>query len=38
MGNQLPDAYEQGTVPELGELDELLYFVGSKKKSGFGWL
>ena len=37
MGERLPDAYAPETVPEVGELDELETFVGSKKtKSGSG--
>ncbi len=37
VGEQLPDAYEPETIPEVGELDELETFVGSKKtKSGCG--
>ena len=37
VGENLPDAYEPKTVPEVGELDELETFVGSKKiKSGTG--
>ncbi len=33
----LPDAYDPATPPEVGELDELETFVGSKKtKSGYG--
>ena len=32
VGELLPDAYEPTTVPEVGELDELQTFVGSKKK------
>ena len=37
VGERLPDAYEPETVPEVGELDELETFVGSKKtKSGSG--
>jgi transposase-like protein len=36
-GMQLPDAPNPETIPEVGELDELETFVGSKKiKSGFG--
>lgn len=35
LGTQLPDAYEPDTPSEVGELDELETFVGSKKtKSG----
>ena len=37
VGGILPDAYAPDTIPEVGELDELQTFVGSKKtKSGFG--
>ena len=37
VGELLPDVYEPDTIPEVGELDELVTFVGSKKtKSGFG--
>jgi len=37
VGELLPDAYDPETVPDVGELDELQTFVGSKKtKSGFG--
>lgn len=37
VGERLPDAYEPETTPEVGELDELETFVGSKKtKSGCG--
>ena len=37
VGEQLPDTYDPDTVPEVGELDELETFVGSKKtKSGSG--
>ena len=32
VGEQLPDAYEPSEIPEVGELDELQTFVGSKKK------
>jgi len=32
VGKCLPDAYDPETVPEVGELDELQTFVGSKKK------
>jgi transposase-like protein len=33
----LPNAYDPETIPEVGELDELETFVGSKKtKSGSG--
>ena len=33
VGQQLPAAYEPETIPEVGELDELETFVGSKKTS-----
>ena len=33
VGELLPNAYEPQTVPEVGELDELETFVGSKKTS-----
>ncbi len=37
VGEQLPDAYDPEAVPQVGELDELETFVGSKKtKSGCG--
>jgi len=37
VAEQLPDAYDPDKVPEVGELDELETFVGSKKtKSGSG--
>jgi transposase-like protein len=37
VGSQLPDAPPLETIPEVGELDELETFVGSKKtKSGSG--
>jgi transposase-like protein len=37
VGELRPDVYEPDTIPEVGELDELATFVGSKKtKSGFG--
>jgi transposase-like protein len=37
VGSNLPDAYAPDTVPQVGELDELETFVGSKKtKSGCG--
>ncbi len=36
-GENLPDAYHPEVIPEVGELDELQTFVGSKKtRSGFG--
>lgn len=36
-GELLPDAYDPEEIPQVGELDELQTFVGSKKiKSGFG--
>ena len=37
VGEKLPDAYAPETIPDVGELDELETFIGSKKtKSGFG--
>lgn len=37
VGENLPDAYKPDSIPQVGELDELETFVGSKKpKSGFG--
>lgn len=37
VGANLPNAYRPDTIPEVGELDELETFVGSKKtKSGSG--
>jgi hypothetical protein len=37
IGEVLPDAYGPQTTPQVGELDELKTFVGSKKiKSGLG--
>jgi hypothetical protein len=37
VGANLPDAYQPDRIPEVGELDELETFVGSKKtKSGCG--
>jgi hypothetical protein len=37
IGELLPDAYDPDITPEVGELDELETFVGSKKtKSGCG--
>jgi transposase-like protein len=37
VGDNLPDAYAPLSVPEVGELDELETFVGSKKtRSGSG--
>lgn len=33
VGQRLPDAYDPETIPEVGELDELETFVGSKKTS-----
>jgi hypothetical protein len=37
VGDRLPDAYAPETIPDVGELDELETFVGSKKtKSGSG--
>ena len=37
VGEQLPDTYAPETIPDVGELDELETFIGSKKtKFGFG--
>ena len=37
VGKLLPDSNQPETFPEVGELDELETFIGSKKtKSGFG--
>lgn len=37
LGEKLPDAPKEDTVPEVGELDELETFIGSKKtKYGCG--
>jgi transposase-like protein len=37
VGTILPDYYHSGSIPLVGELDELQTFVGSKKtKSGSG--
>lgn len=37
VGELLPDAYNPDQIPQVGELDELQTFVGSKKiKSGCG--
>ena len=37
VGHQRPDAYAPEDIPEVGELDELQTFVGSKKpRSGYG--
>jgi transposase-like protein len=37
VGQNLPDAYAPETTPQVGELDELETFVGSKKtRSGCG--
>lgn len=33
VGELLPDAYAPETTPEVGELDELETFVGSKKQT-----
>jgi transposase-like protein len=32
VGEQLPDAYEPDSPPQVGELDELETFVGKKKQ------
>jgi hypothetical protein len=35
VGKRLPDAYTPEQIPDVGELDELETFIGSKKtKSG----
>jgi hypothetical protein len=31
LGEELPDAPEEDEIPEVGELDELETFIGSKK-------
>jgi insertion element IS1 protein InsB len=31
VGELLPEAYEPDTIPDVGELDELETFIGSKK-------
>ena len=37
VGETLPNAYAPETIPQVGELDELETFIGSKKtKSGSG--
>jgi hypothetical protein len=36
VGELLPESYDPETIPQVGELDELETFVGSKKKSGSG--
>ncbi len=37
VGELLPDTYDPETIPEVGELDELETFIGSKKtKFGCG--
>ena len=37
VGQNLPDAYDPETVPQVGELDELETFVGSKKNKIWLW-
>ena len=37
LGKQLPDAPEAEQIPEVGELDELETFVGSKKNKIWLW-
>ena len=32
VGEHLPDSYDPDTIPEVGKLDELQTFVGSKKR------
>jgi hypothetical protein len=37
LGEKLPDVPKEDIIPEVGELDELETFIGSKKtKFGFG--
>jgi len=36
VGKLLPSAHDPETIPEVGELDELQTFVGSKKKLASG--
>lgn len=38
IGEKLPDAPEESEIPEVGELDELETFVGSKKNKIWLWL
>ena len=33
VGELLPDAYDPDEIPQVGELDELQTFVGSKKQT-----
>ncbi len=37
VGENLPDAYEPDSIPEVGELDELETYVGSKKTLIWLW-
>jgi hypothetical protein len=37
VGKLLPEAYNPETIPEVGELDELETFVGSKKNKIWLW-
>ena len=37
VGELLPDAYNPEEIPQVGELDELQTFVGSKKKKVWIW-
>ncbi|MBW4581974.1 MAG: IS1 family transposase [Tildeniella nuda ZEHNDER 1965/U140] len=37
VGQRLPDTYEPEAIPEVGELDELETFVGSKKNKIWLW-
>lgn len=37
LGKQLPDAPQESAIPEVGELDELETFVGSKKTLIWLW-
>ena len=36
VGELLPDAYHPEVIPQVGELDELETFVGSKSGAGMG--
>ena len=38
LGKKLPDAPSEDTIPEVGELDELETFVGSKKNKIWIWM
>ena len=37
VGKILPEAYDPATIPQVGELDELETFVGSKKNKIWLW-